>query len=739
MSGEFSLSVARQTTLGVVLIVLLAIFMFTALSVVHVRNDLSSAIEYKHKKIEYMLNYQSEQLERTLRSRFRSLLSDYYLREVMASRDREKIRRYFNEKYSALVAEYHTEIIVHIHDADGNSFMRIHAPGHLNYQGYQREMIKEVVEKNEPRSGFDLGCYGLHYRYAEPVYYLGVFVGVAEIGIGVDYLLSLMKNTLDLEMGLFIPADKAEGLCFTPRAESLDGERLINVSNDDFISIFNKADLSKSTVKEVEEGGKTFRVHMDHFLTGYDGQKIASLVTFQDITREKTAISQFLRLAFVMAVIFIILTVFLMQNSFMRIIRDLEKRYKESKSRENYLGEIIANSLNEIFIYDMDTLRFVEVNRGACKNLGYTHDEILKMTTLDIKPLMSYQQLRQQIMPVIEGQKETVIFETVHRRKNGTLYPVEIHVQKTSVEGREVMMAVVQDITQRKDAENRLKSLNEALEKQVEQETERRLFSEKIMMEQKKFIDMGQMINAVAHQWRQPLNALGLYVQDMRETYFSQGLDDAYVGQIEKDCMHIINHMSDTIDDFRRFFAPDKSAEAFEVIRSVLETIRLVSAQLTASNISFRIICRCGDESYFSENSVESPECLHLKTLVSGYEGEFKQVMLNIIHNSRDAIIERKQKEAGDFQGYIEFDLDAGGDNVVLSIKDNGGGIPDDVIQKVFDPYFTTKEEGKGTGIGLYMSKNIVEQHMKGYLSAESRDGCAVFRLVLRAAVKNGG
>ncbi|WP_241654081.1 PAS domain S-box protein [Geovibrio thiophilus] len=718
----------------------MAIFMFTALTVVHVRNDLSSAIDYKHKKIEFMLSYQSDQLERSLRSRFRALLSDYYLREAMASKDRERIRLYFNEKYGALVAEYHTEIIIHIHDENGSSFMRMHAPGHLNYSGYPRPMLEEVADKKEPRFGFDLGCYGLHYRYAEPVYYMGVFVGIAEVGIGVDYLLSLMKNTLDLEMGLFIPADKAENLCFEPRAESLDGERLINVSNDDFVTIFNKADFSKGVLTEINEDGKFYRVHMDHFLKGYNGQKIASLVTFQDITNEKMAITHYLRLAVIMAVIFICLTILMMKNSFMRIISDLEKKYKESKSRENYLGDIIANSLNEIFIYDIDTLRFVEVNRGACKNLGYSHEEILQMTTLDIKPQMTFQSFRKQILPVIEGEKETVMFETVHRRKDGTLYPVEIHIQKTFVEGREVIMAVVLDITQRKDAENRLKALNEALEKKVDQETERRLFSEKIMMEQKKFIDMGQMINAVAHQWRQPLNALGLYVQDMRETHFSQGLDDSYVNQIEKDCMHIINHMSDTIDDFRRFFAPDKSSAPFEIIRSVLETIRLVSAQLMASSIDYRIICRCGDDSYFSENSVESPGCLSRKTLVRGYEGEFKQVMLNIIHNARDAIIERRQSEAEGFQGFIEFDLDACGDNIVLSIKDNGGGIPENVIQKVFDPYFTTKEEGKGTGIGLYMSKNIVEQHMKGYLTAESKDGCAVFRLVLRsAAVKDDG
>lgn len=734
------MSVTRQTTLGVVLIVLLAIFMFTALSVIHVNKDLSSAIEYKHNKIDQMLALQSEEFERALRSRFRALLSDYYLREVMASKDKERIRLYFNEKYSALVGEYHTEVVVHIHDENGRSFMRMHAPGHLNYMGYPRPMIKEVAEQKEPRFGFDLGCYGLYYRYAEPVFYMGVFVGVAEIGIGVDYLLSRMKNTLDLEMGLFIPAEKAETLCFEPRAESLDGERLLNVSNDEFIHIFNKADFSKGVAKEVEEDGRIYRVHMGHYLKGYNGQKIASIVTFQDITYEKDAIGHFLKLAVIMALLLMGVTVLLMKNSFMRIISDLEKKYKESKSRENYLGEIIANSLNEIFIYDIDTLRFVEVNRGACENLGYTHSEILQMTTLDIKPQMSYSQLRKHMMPVLQGKNATVMFETVHRRKDGTLYPVEIHIQKTSLHGRDVMMAVVLDITQRKDVENRLKALNDALEKKVEQETERRLFSEKIMMEQKKFIDMGQMINAVAHQWRQPLNALGLYVQDMRETHYSQGLDDVYVNQIESDCMHIINHMSDTIDDFRRFFAPDKSAEPFEIIVSVIETIRLVSAQLTSSSINYRIICRCGEQTFLSENSVESPDCIKHKTLVDGYEGEFKQVLLNIIHNSRDAIVERKLTESDDFQGFIEFELDAGGENILLIIKDNGGGIPEKVIQKIFDPYFTTKEEGKGTGIGLYMSKNIIEQHMKGSLSAESKDGCAVFRLVLKhAVVRNGG
>jgi PAS domain S-box-containing protein len=727
------MSVTYKTTLGVVAIVFLVICIFSLLSILHVENSVNGAIEQKRTKIEYMLDFYSHQIERALRSNYHVMMSDYYIREVIASKDKENIRNYFFEKQKALSAEYNTDILIHIYDEQGNIFSGMTAPLNSNQLFYPREMIKDVANKHVPRYGFDTDCYGIYYRYAEPIYFLGVFVGIVEIGVSLDYLLSSMSRTLDLEMGIFIPVTERNKLCEDIEIEMPGKEILMNVSNATFIDIFRNSNNALDKESTVNLNDKYYRVHHGHYIKDYKGYSIADIVTFIDITKDKESVHNYVKVAVLLAVLFVALTVLLLKSSFVRLVKELEERYQESKLREYYLGNIITNSLNELYIYDIDTFDFLEVNKGAYEKLGYTQEQILEKTVLDIMPLISRSELVEILKPVIDDTKKKAVIETLHKRKDGTMYDVEIHVQKVVVRERAMLMALAIDSSLRKKAENELKRLNEALEKKVEHETERRLFTEKIMLEQKKFIDMGQMINAVAHQWRQPLNALGLYIQDIRDTYTNNNLDLDYVEQTEKDCMMIISHMSETIDDFRCFFAPGKKSEPFEVVKILIDTIRLVSAQLTASSINYRITCRCGDDCFTTENSVENPICTKKRTKVFGYEGEFKQVLLNLIHNAKDAITERRDKH-NFVGGMIEFDIDACGENVILIVSDNGGGIPSYVIGSIFDPYFTTKEEGKGTGIGLYMSRNIVEQHMKGTITVKNDGDKAVFTIVLKPA-----
>jgi signal transduction histidine kinase len=230
------------------------------------------------------------------------------------------------------------------------------------------------------------------------------------------------------------------------------------------------------------------------------------------------------------------------------------------------------------------------------------------------------------------------------------------------------------------------------------------------------------------------LNALGLFIQDIRETYNYGSLNEEYIQSTEEQCMNLVKHMSETIDDFRRFFAPNKKSMPFEMVWAVVETLKLVSAQLSSNSISFRVMCACGRKCFITENEIKDPDCKMRSSAIIGYEGEFKQVLLNLIHNTKDALEDRRRREGVPFDAFIDFAINVGKDEVTLEIKDNGGGIPPEVMPKIFDPYFTTKEEGKGTGIGLFMSRNIVEQHMKGHIYAESNGEFTTFVLKFRRA-----
>jgi signal transduction histidine kinase len=166
--------------------------------------------------------------------------------------------------------------------------------------------------------------------------------------------------------------------------------------------------------------------------------------------------------------------------------------------------------------------------------------------------------------------------------------------------------------------------------------------------------------------------------------------------------------MSKTIDDFRNFFAPNKAKGKFLFKDSMQSVLALMIPQLNNHNIEIKVD---GDQ------NVE----------VYGFENELKQVLINIVSNAKDAIVSNKDIE----EGLIKIGVEFGKTNIYISIQDNAGGVPENLIDKIFEPYFTTKFKSQGTGLGLYMSKVIVEKNMKGELHFHNDDDGAVFCIKL--------
>jgi PAS domain S-box-containing protein len=241
------------------------------------------------------------------------------------------------------------------------------------------------------------------------------------------------------------------------------------------------------------------------------------------------------------------------------------------------------------------------------------------------------------------------------------------------------------DITQKKMYANNL-------EKEVDKKTKENLKQLETLQQQSKLASMGEMIGAIAHQWRQPLNTLALQVQFLEDDFKDNIIDKKYLMKYKNDNMKLINFLSKTIDDFRNFYIVNKEKTNFDVNIKIEETISLMSAQFKNLEIGIEL----EGESFN----------------IQGYESEFQQVILNILNNSKDAFLEKNKK------GNIFISLEK--DNKCIRIKDEAGGISKDIINRIFEPYFTTKEEGKGTGIGLYMSKMIIEDNMDGKLLVNS-------------------
>jgi len=244
-----------------------------------------------------------------------------------------------------------------------------------------------------------------------------------------------------------------------------------------------------------------------------------------------------------------------------------------------------------------------------------------------------------------------------------------------------------------------LKEANKGLASAVKIKTAENLKQQQLLQEQSKLAAMGEMIGAIAHQWRQPLNALGLSIQNLEYDFSDGHVDKDFIKHYVKKNKETIGFMSQTIDDFRNFFRVDKIKEDFGVKKAIEETVSIQEASLKKHNIILSII---GDD--FD---------------IYGFRSEFQQVILNIITN---AAYELKNSNIEN----PKIDIVLG--EYTISLIDNATGIEEEIRDRIFEPYFTTKEQGEGTGIGLYMSKVIIEENMGGTLSAvNQKEGGASF------------
>lgn len=304
---------------------------------------------------------------------------------------------------------------------------------------------------------------------------------------------------------------------------------------------------------------------------------------------------------------------------------------------------------------------------------------------------------------------------------------LEARVKARTLELTQAVESLAQEVKERVAAEKELSDLNRTLEQRVETEMRHRLENERMLIQQSRLAAMGEMIGSIAHQWRQPLNAVSAIVQDVRDAYACQALNESYLNRSVDGAMDNIRFMSKTIDDFRNFFRPDKEKVAFDIKQAAAEVLRMVAPQLKALHIECSLTCLVHDKT-FTDFADPVTSCGEMT--VTGYENESKQVFLNLLTNARDAILERRNRQGdSSLPGRITMTFDNRGDRVFIRVADNGCGIPEDILGLIFDPYFTTKDASRGTGLGLYMCKMIVEKNMGGALSARNVNGSAEIKI----------
>jgi len=246
----------------------------------------------------------------------------------------------------------------------------------------------------------------------------------------------------------------------------------------------------------------------------------------------------------------------------------------------------------------------------------------------------------------------------------------------------------------RKKAEDELRRLNDELEKRVLLEVDKNRAKDRIMLHQARLAAMGEMLSNIAHQWRQPLNSISLFVQNLQVEFEKGVLTTTSCREYVKECIKSLMYLSSTINNFCEFYQPDDDRQLFDLYHTVSETISLVREELESHGITIKLVKECD-------------------STVNGYKKEFSQVLLNIIQNAKEAIMSRQPPVP-----FLEIVCSQKGKSALVAVKDNGGGIPPEIMDKIFDPYFTTKFKSQGVGMGLYISKMIIEKHMYGMITA---------------------
>jgi signal transduction histidine kinase len=251
--------------------------------------------------------------------------------------------------------------------------------------------------------------------------------------------------------------------------------------------------------------------------------------------------------------------------------------------------------------------------------------------------------------------------------------------------------------------QKQLKHLNSSLKIKVAREVEKNREKDNLIHQQSKLIALGEMIGNIAHHWRQPLNNLAISIQDIENAYYFGELDEEYILNLSDEAMKQINYLSSTIDDFRSFFKTDDINEEFS-IHSAVENAFAVT--LSGINIE----------------SIEILKNISKDIIIHGSKNQYVQVIINLIKNSKDIFHERKIDKPSIHISIYEKDNFG-----ILEFYDNGGGIQENIIDRIFEPYFTTKHQSVGKGLGLYISKMIVEHNFSGEMEVNNLNGGAMF------------
>ena len=381
-----------------------------------------------------------------------------------------------------------------------------------------------------------------------------------------------------------------------------------------------------------------------------------------------------------------------MKNKIESREKELQLSASQLKSTKERLEYAVNGTQDGLWDWDLQT-NAVYFSPRWKSMLGYEDDELangFETWESRVHP-DNIEQAKRDI--VCAQEKPGRFYELVHRlrHKDGSWVWILARAQTIfNEEGKAVrMVGFHTDVTKQKEQEQEL------------------LDQEELIIAQSRQAAMGEMIGMIAHQWRQPLSVIAMEANNILvDVALEQGTEEGFVREAEL-ILNQTQHLSKTIDDFRNFFRPNKEKNETNVCDVILEAKKIMGTSLQNHNVELLI-----------SDTIE-------ETILT-YSRELLQVILNLLKNAAEALESNKTKNA-----FIKVEVQSVGDFITISVCDNGGGMDKAVIGRVFEPYFSTKDAKNGTGLGLYMSKTIIQKHLHGAIAATNKDEGACFTIKL--------
>ncbi len=626
-------------------------------------------------------------------------------------------------KYDLLKKERVRQL--HFHLPDNRSFLRFHRPEKFgdDLSGV-RPTVAFVNREHKPIQGFEEGKIFNGFRFVYPLYEADYgYVGSVETSfsgmIFVDEMLKHERNAYLLlsksvvEKKLF--ADEKPNYTDSP-FEHYYYEKAILERVSEAIGSVVQPNFPAAAVAQIDSrigGGVPFSLYEADISTIYTVVPLENPVTHKVVAamvvsgsaavlEEELGHQKTLTMVYILCMGGLLLVVF----------REWQLRSEIINSHRR-LQTIIDAADNGIAVMDVNG-NFLEVNPAYSGILGYSREALLTRNCISLTREEERAMAARLLEQVQHGtnlskwRKHCIRSDgsEIFLEMSASLLPAEKKIVAVinSLEETKKLEALNRELRQKQEE---LGQLNETLQQRVDEEVSKNRETEKQMLHQSRLAQMGEMISMIAHQWRQPLSAISATAIDLSMKLMLERYDRELFKTKIANISEFAQHLSKTIDDFRDFYKSNKEKRSIAVTELFTGALNIIGISLQNRGIEL-------ETDFASEAELYT------------YPNELKQVTLNLIKNAEDVLLEKKMPAPCISLRTYEADGEA-----CLEVRDNGGGIPEDVIGRIFEPYFTTKENANGTGLGLYMSKIIVEEHCGGRLRAENVEGGARFTVAI--------